>query len=74
MFIYFVQLIPLKKCAELLESPAYEKSQFDCCIFESNNILNNCIDYDSVINEVAISSILNILDVVPTLKQVILFN
>lgn len=73
--IFFLQLIPLKKCTEWLKCFTYEKYKFDdCCIIESKCILNYCNVYDSMINEVAISSILNILDSVPILKQVIILN
>lgn len=66
-------MIPLKKCTEWLKCSTYEKNKFDdCCIIESKCILNYCNVYDSMINEVAISSVLNILDSVPILKQVIL--
>lgn len=42
------------------------------CIIESKCIYNFCNNYDSMVNEVAISSILNIIDVIPILKQVYL--
>ncbi|KAL5244226.1 hypothetical protein ACI65C_011636 [Semiaphis heraclei] len=65
------QLIPLNKCADWLLSSKYKKSKYDrSCIIESKYILNYCNNYDSMINEVAISSILNIVDIVPILKQV----
>jgi len=63
----------LNKCSDWLQCSKYEKSKYDkSCIIESKNILNYCNNYDSMLNEVAISSILNIVDIVPILKQVIL--
>lgn len=40
------------------------------CIIESKTIYNCCNSFDSMLNDVAVSSILNIIDVVPILKQV----
>lgn len=58
----------LLKC----EQDNNEESIFDDhnCIIESKYIYNCCNSFDSMINEVAVSSILNIIDVVPILKQV----
>ncbi|XP_060871065.1 uncharacterized protein LOC132945364 [Metopolophium dirhodum] len=65
------QLIPLNKCSDWLQCSKSEKSKYDrSCIIESKYILNYCNNYDSMMNEVAISSILNIVDIVPILKQV----
>jgi len=64
--------MPLNKCSDWLLCSKYKKSNYDrSCIIESQYILNYCNNYDSMINEVAISSILNIVDIVPILKQVI---
>lgn len=65
------QLIPLNKCSDCLQCSEYEKPKYDrSCIIEAKYILNYCNNYDSMIYEVAISSILNIVDIVPILKQV----
>lgn len=70
--IFFLQLIPLKKCTEWLKCSKYEKyEKLDCSdIIESKYILNYCNNHDSIMKEMAISSILNILDIVTILKQV----
>lgn len=65
------QLIPLNKCTDWLQCSNYENFKYDrSCINESKYILNYCNNYDFIINEVAISSILNIVDIVHVLKQV----
>ncbi|XP_015374038.1 PREDICTED: uncharacterized protein LOC107168980 [Diuraphis noxia] len=64
------QLIPLNKCSDWILCSKHKKSKYDrSCIIESKYILNYCSNYDSMINEVAISSILNIVDIIPILKQ-----
>ncbi|XP_060838951.1 uncharacterized protein LOC132920516 [Rhopalosiphum padi] len=65
------QLIPLNKCTDWLQCSKYEKLKYDrSCIIESKYILNYCNNYNCMLNEVAISSILNIVDIVHILKQV----
>ncbi|XP_025191469.1 uncharacterized protein LOC112591762 [Melanaphis sacchari] len=65
------QLIPLNKCTDWLQYSKYGNLKYDrSCINESKYILNYCNNYDFMINEVAISSILNIVDIVHILKQV----
>jgi len=75
-FSYFpygfsLQLMPLKKCTEWLRCSKYEKSILNSCMVESESIFNYCNNYNSTVNEMAISSLLNVLDIVPILKQVI---
>lgn len=68
-----LKLIPLNKCTDWLQCSNYENFKYDrSYINESKYILNYCNNYDFIINEVAISSILNIVDIVHVLKQVIL--
>ncbi|CAH1715507.1 unnamed protein product [Aphis gossypii] len=65
------QLIPLNKCTDWLHCSNYENLKYDrSFINESKYILNYCNNYDFIINELAISSILNIVDIVHVLKQV----
>jgi len=75
-FSYFsynfsLQLMPLRKCTEWLRCSKYEKSILNSCMVESESIFNYCNNYDSTVNSMAISSLLNVLDIVPILKQVI---
>lgn len=64
--------MPVKKCTEWLKYSRYVKPKFDdSYIIESKCIISNCENY-SILKEVAISSLLNILDIIPLLKQVII--
>lgn len=59
------------KCTDWLRCSTYEKSNLNSCMVKIESILNCSSNYDSVMYEVAISSVLNVLDIIPILNQVI---
>ncbi|VVC25046.1 Hypothetical protein CINCED_3A021537 [Cinara cedri] len=71
--LIIAQIIPLKKYSEWLKCKQNDNEEF---IFDENSgvieskLIYNCFNSsDSMMNEVAVSSILNIIDIVPILKQ-----
>lgn len=68
-----MQIIPLKKYLEWLNCTQNDNQESifdDSCVIKSKYIYNFCNSFNSMMNEVAVSSILNIIDIVPILKQV----